>query len=234
MKVKIIEKGDRSSLCEGVTSGMGFAFAKKTETDTYETVSPISTCKDFLNEVVYTEATGFSSRAYGMNWDKKVDLFKDRVYLVIKMLARKGGSGYSYANSTLEKDTALLCNNYKNMQAFMRCFDEILGLKPTKIAQSENGMFLVTLDKEWVSTTYSISLYTLLIRAALVYEDGDFLKFLDNYKYSNYDAGLLRSSRKGINKIIETKELPTYSQQELETKRCPHNEGILRWCSKLK
>ena len=29
MKVKIIEKGDRSSLCEGVTSGMGFAFAKR-------------------------------------------------------------------------------------------------------------------------------------------------------------------------------------------------------------
>ena len=74
----ITEKHDRNVLIEGRSSGMGFAMLKKDKTN-YETVNPLSPCKDYLNEVVFTENTGYPTKAHGLDYKEKLDIFKDKV-----------------------------------------------------------------------------------------------------------------------------------------------------------
>ena len=51
--IQIINKQCRSKLCEGRSYQMGFAFLKKLDNNTFETVQPISPCKDYLNDVIF-------------------------------------------------------------------------------------------------------------------------------------------------------------------------------------
>ena len=68
--LKIIDKQNRGKLNEGRNYQMGFAFCKKVSNKVLETIQPISPCKDYLNDVVYSERTGKNVSAYGLNTSK--------------------------------------------------------------------------------------------------------------------------------------------------------------------
>lgn len=220
---KLVDKQDRNKLGEGRDYGMGFAFCKKTGDREFETVQPISPCKDYLNEPVYTEATGKASSAYGLSYSKQ-GIFEDQPfgYLAIKILPHHGGSTYN----ELEKHKENLKNNYLNIKILLRAFEEIFKIEErTRIYKTSDAeTYLLYVPLKWTKGTYLISLYTLLVRIGQFY-DGiqDPKEFVKSFSAFNPDTYLAKQAYEKVTKYFG-KELP---EQKMEGMGCPHNIGII-------
>lgn len=225
----IIDKQDRSKLNEGRNYQMGFAFLKKiAPVRLFETVQPLSPCKDYLNDVVYSEATGEPVIAYGLK-TKKENLFHDEkyAYLAIKIMTRKDGGDYG----SLQKDIDNLNSNYLTLKSFINYFDTALGLKKTQIYKANidvDSIFVIKFDKAWAQYTYSISLFSLLLRVGQFYK-GDVppMDFLKSFSAFNPDVYLVQNVLPKINKILELKALPEQDLTTLPPGTGIHNFGIM-------
>lgn len=183
MSKTLINKQDRSKLSEGKTTGMGFAFLKKIDNNTYETVQPISTCKDYLNDVVYCEFLKGSVAVYGLSYKYTSCLDGDEAYMAIKMLA-------SGTLAPLEKDVNRLNENYKNVQAVLNWIESIIQVPTTKIESLKDNTYLVTFSKFWSENTYKISLFALLLRISQHFNGKDVKEFLNGPMSDLTDASL--------------------------------------------
>src|SRR5687768_15710647 len=92
MGLTLVDKQDRSVLCEGRNYGIGFAFCKRTG-DVLETVQPVSPCKDYLNDVVYSEHSGQPFSAWGLRTSKKNIFYADEGAYVLFQVCKKGARG---------------------------------------------------------------------------------------------------------------------------------------------
>src|SRR5665647_1670734 len=116
-KYKLIDKGGRSVLNEGRSVGLGYGFCKR-EGDTFTTAMPITACKDYLNDQVYSEVTGIPARNYGFS-SVRQDIFADGWgYLAMSVLPRKGSG-----NPPEAKHVKLLEDNYLQMQDCLNWFE---------------------------------------------------------------------------------------------------------------
>ncbi len=239
MEIKIKEVCNRGVLGEGRDSGMGFAFLKKKKEGVFETVQPVSPCKDYLAEVVFTELTGIGTQGCGLKYPKKLDIEdKDYFYLAIQIQTRKGG-GY-HGRSTFEKDTESLKTNYVNIEKFINQIEDLLELKnKTTILKANDDYYLINVPKEWCISSIMISMYTLLIRCAQVYDGKqDVNEFMEKLSKdtSNIDGPLLGTALPRIKEILKTKQFVSQYQRDLEqslkkdnTYWSPHNNGICSW-----
>lgn len=228
----IKEVKDRGKLCEGRSSGMGFAMLQKSGR-VFETVQPLSPCKDFLNEVIFTENTGIQSMAFGLHYKEKLGIFKDNVgYMAIKMLPSTYAEAYTYSPS-LEEDRKLLRKNYKLTQKYLNMFEEAAGIEGrTSIVKKNDDYFLVRFPMAWCSSTVGISLLSLLIRVAMVYDGKqELLEFLEKYSYNKADKELVLGAMQNIKKILDTKKMPeqpAFNKEQAEKLMfSPHNLGIV-------
>lgn len=239
--ITIVEKKDRGKLGEGRNNGMGFGFLQHIKDRTFHTVQPLSPCKDYLAEVVFTEKHDIPTKGCGLSYPKKLDIFTDIAYMGIKLMPIHGSKYYSYGK-TLETDVKLLAENYKSIQRLMNQFELELGLKSlTRIEPANDDYFLVTLSSEWCDSTHSISLYTLLLRVLMVAteDDKDIVDFLKGYEYHLGDKQLLAQVNKKIELVLKEKKLPpnTYpysKSQMLAMRGSPHNNGIVNWSASFK
>ncbi len=197
-------------LSEGRSYQMGFGFAKKTDKDTYETVMPVSACKDYLNDIVWSEATDKSILVYGLKYEKQDIYDKDYAYLIISILTYKGGNPYP----DYEKDVERLEKNYRKLEAFINSFEETLteGVF-TKIDKIEENKYLVKVPLFFTRGTYLISLYSLLLRAGQ-YWDGEQNPedFLTNFSASLVDTTLVKQATTKLKKLLNN----GYIKQDLE------------------
>lgn len=172
--MKLVNKHKRSLLCEGKNVGIGFAFAVQKDENTFETVAPISPCKDYLNDFVYSEITGNPVGIYGCNASKN-DIFKDGVFLAMKVCPHSLGTSYT----TYEKDKQDLNKNILGILKFLNKFERFLKFKERseyiKIDEYEDvdkyteEVYIFKLASNWIKATYLISLCTLLIRTGQTY-----------------------------------------------------------------
>jgi hypothetical protein len=236
--VKVVDNYKRGVLIEGRDNGMAFGFLQKIKDDEFHTVQPPSPCKDYLAEVVFTEKHGIPTKAYGLNYKKKLGIFSDTAYMTIKMMKRHGGGGYSYSSS-FENDVKQLADNYKHIQRLMREFEKSIGLKVlTTIKPANNDFFVVSFSSDWCKSSHSISLYSLLLRILMVATaaDKDIMSFLSTYSYHYGDKSLLAQSIHKIKLILKEKKLPPntipYSKSSLKQfYQTPHDNGIIAWNS---
>lgn len=223
--VVVLDKQNRSKLLEGRDYQMGFGFLRKTGVRLFETIQPISPCKDYLNDVVFSEATGKPVTAYGLKTGK-INLFENEkyAYLGIKILPHKGGGVYPQ----MEEHIQNLNQNYKNLKKFLNYFDKALSLKLSQIYQANDNIFVIKFDKAWASYTYSISLYSLLCRLGQFYKgDVSPMDFLKSFKEFNPDVYLCLNSLPKINKILELSSLPLQDMSTLQPGTGVHNFGIM-------
>lgn len=234
-KVTINEVCDRNKLCEGRSQGMAFAFLLPKGEDTYDTMFAMSPCKDFLNEPLFTENTGCESQAYGLKCEKPIGIFSDEyAYIGIQWLKDKTGS-YNITKDGYEKAVEQLKNNYQNIQKFLNIIEDKLEFSlKTNIEASNDDRFLMKVPKEWTGSTIMISLYTLLTRAAIIYDgEKDIIEYLKEYKYIVDDKYLIKSMIPRLQVILETKKLvpqPPFDEEKAKSGMfSPHNLGILSW-----
>ena len=227
----VIEKKNRGDLGEGRSSGMGFAFLKKAKGDEFHTVQPLSPCKDYLNEVVFTENTGIGSQAHGLVYPKKNDIFNEVAYLAIKIVPDHGSTSYMYGK-TIDIDKQHLKDNHKNLEKLMNYFEEQLDIVGrTFIEEANDDYFILRVPVEWTHSTVNISLYSLIVRIGMVYTaEEDPMTFLKNYKYNSMDKDLLNGIRPKLTKILENKKLipqPPFDEKRAKEKQWnPHDVGI--------
>jgi hypothetical protein len=234
-KVTINEVCDRGKLAEGRSQGMAFAFLLPKGEEVYDTMFAMSPCKDFLNEPLFTENTGCESQAYGLICKKPIGIFNDEyAYIGIQWLKSKGGS-YNITKDGYEKAVEQLKNNYQNIQKFLNIIEDKLEFSLKTIIQEANDdRFLIKVPKEWTSSTIMISLYTLLTRAAILYDGKkDIIKYLTKYEYITDDKYLIKSMIPRLELILETKKLvlqPSFDEYRAKKGQfSPHNLGILSW-----
>lgn len=215
--MKIVDKQNRSKLNEGRNYQMGFAFLKRKSKNIFETVQPISPCKDYLNDVVWAEKFGKDITAYGLSYSPQ-NLFKetDFSYMVIGLLPtdrnvsldKYNPKSCSYHPNML-KDLKNLSENYKKLEAFINFFNESLNLKPAEIEKVEENTYIVSFDKAWVKWTYSISLFSLLLRVGQFWDGKkDPLEFLEKFQEFSLDTYLVKSSLNKIKKLLKEKTFP--------------------------
>jgi len=179
-KLLIKDKENRGSLVESRSYQMGFAFLKKTN-DCFETVQPISTCKDYLNDIVWSEHVNKPVLAYGLKYTKQGIFNGKTSYMVIKILNYMTPAQYiPYTNFEAHKQG--LSKNYINIETLLNWVEHKLGIENSKVIKAKNDMYLVEMPYFWSSSTYLISIYSLLIRMAQFW-DGNATpaEFLNSY-----------------------------------------------------
>lgn len=227
--IKIINNQKRSILCEGRSNQMGFAFCKHINGDDYETVQPISPCKDYLNDVVYAEHTDKPISAYGLHCKGKQGLFNKQAYLVISICPFK--YDHSYNTTTMLDDIARLDKYHKYLEEFINYFEEALGVdmeSNTMITKVEDNLFLVELPTIWTESTYMISLYSLLLRVGQFYNNRDInpMEYLETFKDFQPDISLIKSALPKLKLILANGPLPQ-DFSELQGDSSTHNLGIV-------
>lgn len=221
--MKVIDKLKRDVLMEGRSHQMGFALCKEIDENTLEAVQPISPCKDYLNDVVWAEQTGKEITAYGLHY-KPQGLKKPFWYLAFKIQPNKYAGPYNKYEK-MEEDKKRLAKNYKNILSIINYVEALLHLEhPSNIYKANDDIFVLRLSEKWCQYTYSISLYSLLVRMAQFNDGEDPDKFLEDYA-NNLDTGLWTPYKQKFEKILKT----GFKEQDLSqlgggTK--VHNEGF--------
>lgn len=224
-KITIKVTESRIGLTEGRTYNMGFGFLKAIDDDNFETVSPISTCKDYLNDVVYCEHVDTRVTVYGLTYEK-VGLFgkSNKGYLAIKMCTPVNQENNESYKKLLETDSARLEKNYKNIQKLLNWIEDRLSVEKTQIEKANDGMFLVIFDKYWYENTYLISLFALLLRMGQFYNgDMDEQKFINSYK-ENLDITLWNQCKLKLYLLL--KGIPIKQTLNKNTGANIHSMGI--------
>ena len=225
--MKLIDKQNRESLSEGRNYQMGFAFCKKIELGIYETIQPISPCKDYLNDVVFSEITGKPVTAYGLK-TKQLGIFDKRGYIAFKICP-------SYSN--MEKDKQNLNNNVLNIQKFMNNFEVLLKTRKSKIKKvtetegnkGNEDSFIVSLPSDFLVGTYSISLYSLLLRVSQWYDGKqDVMEYLKTFKAFPVDTYIVNSALPKLERIIK-EGFPKQNLSGMEGNTGVHNLGIVTY-----
>lgn len=194
--MKIVDKQNREVLGEGRNHGMGFAFLKKLKKEKeFETVCPISPCKDYLNDVIYGEALNVPVSACGLSYNPVGGVFDEPFSnLVIKIVNYQKKNTYGkYPN--FESDIKQLKKNYKNIEKLLNYIENRIGIDHTEITPSNDDMYHLKVPRYWTESTYLTSLYTLLIRMGQYY-DGEKTpdEFLNTYPNNN-ETSLWNSSK---------------------------------------
>lgn len=193
--LKLIDQQNRGRLIEGKRHGLGFAMAKRVD-DTIVLVDPLSPCKDFNNDRIYSEMTGKECGAWGLKC-KREDIFLDEVgYLIIGICLDGAKTLRKYDG--YDKEVVALEKNFHYMQLFINWFDHQWCAGQTRIEKLEDNRFLCTIPLFWVEATYRISLLGLLLRAARFWDGSepmDYLKTAKNDETMNINTVMPKIER---------------------------------------
>ncbi len=230
MKPTIELLDGRLALGEGRQYGLGFGFAKQISPNHFKGVTPISSCKDYLNNVVYTEVTGTKITAYGLTYSKTNCFDEHYGYLFMSILPYRMGGNYT----GMETHEKLLAQNYSKMELLMRHIDykfKIPTEQQTVISvTNDTKVYLVKVPVFYLSSTYMISLYALILRMSLTFDQKKSPKeFLDTFPSSDSDYSMWTRAKVKLEDLIK-KGVPN---QELKTITNPgaanvHNVGIMK------
>jgi len=230
--IKIIDSQNRDVLSEGRSYQMGFAFLKKLNDNTFETIQPISPCKDYLNDVIFAEHTNKPISAYGCKLDGRQDLFDDKFgYMVISICKYKYDHNYNDQQHQIDIDKLKV--NHKKLEFFINQIEEHFDLDPytnTMISEVDNNLYLVEVPVIWTKSTYMISLYSLLLRVGQFFEDvtKDPVKWLETFNSFMEDVTLVKQALPKLKDILKYGPL----QQDfsnLKGDTSTHNLGIISY-----
>lgn len=219
--ITIKEVGSRADLIEGRCDGMAFAFCRKVGEGSFETVNALSTCKDFLNDQLYSEQSGKPYTRWGYK-ATKVGCLDGALYLAVTMLPNKHSK---IPDQTL--NLKALMGNIPHIQAGLNTIEERLKQDGrTKLHAVGESLVLVEAPLFWGSSTYALSMMTLLLRCLLLYDGSTSLDdFLKKPQGRYDDESYLRTALSKLD-IMSKAGLPKQTFTEAIDY---HNAGIVSW-----
>lgn len=205
----------RSKLSEGRSQGIGFAFLKRVGEQSFAGVNPISPCKDYLNDVVYSEVTGRPYRAYGLSTVKTECFEKDGAFLVFASCGQKGCP-------PIASEVKLLKENLPNMQKLINQLEALMKVEQkTKLIEAGENLIFAHVAPEWVTSSYTISLWAFIARNTLWSggSDDPFAELAKAHGDEHHMPLVLESI-----KTFQSKGLP-----KTPTPESPHSYGIANY-----
>jgi hypothetical protein len=183
-------------------------------------------CKDYLNDVIFSEATGKPCKAYGLKYEKQGIYDNGLAYMGIKICPHKSGMK-PYAGQ--DKDEENINANFLKIEEFVHHFEDLLGVETkTKIEKVKDNLFLLTFSEYWCKYTYLISLWSLLVRCGQYYKDGEKEAFMRNFPYLGDTYNCTNALNK-LNRIVK-EGLPVQKLENLHgTEDDVHNVGIISY-----
>lgn len=221
--IKLDIKHDRSKLGEGRNYGMGFGFLRKIEEDHFETVMPISTCKDYLNDQVWSEHTGKECAAFGFNAKQENIFQEDFGYMAIEICPHTNGIPYPQQ----EEHTKNLESNYRNLQRFMRTIDKMFKLpaRTTIKKCDKKGIYIVYAPAYWTKFPYLTSLFAFMLRLGQFYTEGNIVEYLRTFNKFQVDV---YNCRTALNKLLLLAHIePPKYEFDKYSGTVVHNLGIV-------
>lgn len=225
--MKIIDNTNRRVLSEGRNHQMGFAFCKKIDEDNYELVHPISPCKDYLSDVLWTEHVGKPISCCGLKYEKQGIYDGEVAYMAIKICDYMSGNTYA----GYEADRKRLRENFKNLEMVVNHVEAEMALATkTSVLQTEDAdIFLLKLPHFWCQFPYLVSLYSLLVRVAQYYDGKKTPKeFLEGFS-SGRDMYLWQTAKSRLAYLVKCGigEVPKQEMVEDLSRNHPHSSGII-------
>lgn len=210
----------RSNLREGRTSGIGFALLKKQGDDFFKGVQPISPCKDYLNDVVWSERTGKNITVYGLSASKK-DIFDDHAHIAVAVC--KCGS---YTHAAFEEEQRLLHENLGRVEKLINSIESMLKIASfTKLEKVQDNLVYAKVPLQWTESTWAISLWAFMFRNFIYATEDDPIEALKKTKDAS-DIMAVERVIKGINKFIAN-GLPKQDMSKMSAGYGVHGAGIL-------
>lgn len=220
-KYKLIDKQNRAILGEGRNYGCGFALCRKINDFTFETAYPISPCRDYLNDQVWSEVTGKEYNTYGLHSFKQ-NLFTDTEGCMAFAICKMGPSTLT-EYPLFKRDCDTLEKNYLKLQEFINWFETQFKVeKLTQIIRISENLYVAVGSIFWFTETYKISLYSLLFRTGIFWESGDKIDFIKKFNFDYPDQALLKSALPKIELMLQG----TVPKQDMNNLHHPHNVGI--------
>lgn len=225
-KITFIDKQKRAVLGEGRNYGVGFAFCER-DGNTVATIMPISSCKDYLNDVIWSEVRDKEIVNYGLV-TKKLGLFENTQFATIAFKVCGKGASNPQPYPAMDKDIASYKANRCEIEASMNVIEERLGLDhPTRIIE-QDGVYIATISLWWCKATYRISLWSLLVRALRHKSDkGDPIAYLATV--TDEDQNILNYGNEAALKKLKRMIAGCIPEQDLFALNDPHDIGINRF-----
>jgi len=153
----------RRGLVEGRSSGLSYGFLQKKDEDNFITISPMSTCKDYLSDVVFGERFNIpeTNVIYGFR-HTRVGLFEDQNFAYL------GGHVIDkpvYLN-VLRQNYANLQTAVNNLEKDIFGSDFLTSIHPTE----QKDTFIFELPIFWTTNTYYISFISFFMRLCYSYD----------------------------------------------------------------
>jgi hypothetical protein len=236
-KVKVV--GQRSKLNEGRTCGLGFAFLKKEKEGEFVTVNTPSTCKDYLNDVVFIEryAKDKTINIFGLSYSYQNIFESNGVgYLFVRPLDAKHNADELHSRYDLKEEYDNFSKHIQFIKDTLNKFEKKMefGTLTDVVPAQLEGAFVFITPAEWTDSPYMISLYALLIRS-MTYVDFD-NPLAPALGPASMDSGLVASARSKVDFLLKTKKLPEYPYEKHFRPDLPgglyqylHNDGLNSW-----
>lgn len=224
MKYKISEPLPRSVLWEGRSQGMGFAFCKRAGEMLF-TVQPVSPCKDYLNDVLYSEHTGKPYIACGLV-TKKEDIFTYGKGYILFYICGAGASRNS-EYPEMKKDIEALREGHRNIELGINMIENRLRLQTERTSIFSHGPnhYVAEVPLFWCQYTYLISLWSLMVRNLFRWDANgtlDPIAFLES-KCDPMDMYNMKTALEKLKRMIDG-EIPV---QDWDKTPSPHGMGIV-------
>ena len=143
----------------------------------YRALHTPTPCKDYLQDIFFTEYTGEASEVYGLHWEQGMFDTSQEFF----NLAIMGG------NYELE-------SKIPQMEAILQSLDKAQGIPLTTVLPTNNPkIILIKFHKDWTRNGPTLSAYTSMVRIGAYYqgeEPMEFLKKMLSYSGSNKPADL--------------------------------------------
>lgn len=186
--------------------------------DKGETITPFVKCKDYFNDMFWSNKTGNKVTIYGFNWTPNQDegvLSKDTLRVAIKKVVTRDLDGNGE-----NKIIKLTEDNVKSLDAFFKQVQKKLKFKKTKFSLCENNdHIIIELDKKWTEIPYINSAFFLFVRIGLTFDPSstimEFYKDKNQKKFtSSLDYGYFYNVTNRIQHILDGKidESQNYDQ----------------------
>jgi hypothetical protein len=192
-----------------------------------EQCHPWIKCRDFLHDAYRGYMTDKKEGIYGFRYDPAVNppLDMEKMHMLVRLNNYSGA--YGAPKKEESEPSKEISDIVKHALSIIHCIEKYGGIKPLSVVHqtTENkGVYVFEGARDWMESTFMVSLYTLLIRLGakkVKFEDKKELDFKLEELYKpgkalDNDLKYFKSAHPFINNIVKKRELLRYINEDGE------------------
>ena len=204
----------RGPLAEIYSRGMEYSLLEEVQDYGYKGINTPVRCKDFFQDAIWSEKLNKAMSIYGFSWKPEGKLLNQEFLF---MGVRDEGK--------------TIGDRAENCQSLLNKLEEILNYPLSSCKSDVTQKYIVTkFSIKWIEVPYLFSLFTLLLRSGLAFENESLKEFFEksgsNQKITPNDKGYLNSGMSKIKALLEGIVYPQKYEDYDNTSSIHNRSGI--------